>query len=87
MGSIPRPETRPAESALSARVLGRLSKRRQHCPYCDDTGSVWMVCPDAGAVKVPCTCGRHEATPPVNLIDAGLVAGVVACCGVAYLLL
>lgn len=91
MGSVPRPESMsvhraPAESALSARVLGRMSKKR-HCPRCEDTGFVWVVCPDAGAVKLPCGCGKHESATHIGMVDVGLATALVACCGVAYLLL
>ncbi|TPG17637.1 hypothetical protein EAH87_13135 [Sphingomonas koreensis] len=58
------------------------------CTRCNDTGAVWVICPDAGAVKLPCDC----VSPPahvggVQLVDAGLAAAFLACCGVAYFLI
>ena len=76
----------PAASAVSARALGRLNKERA-CPQCGGTGSVWVVCPDAGAIRLSCACARTHAASHISLLDAGLATAVVACCGVAYLLL
>ena len=75
----------PAASAASARVLRRLAGKA-HCPQCNDTGAVWVVCPDAGAVKLPCSCGRSDRSGQIGVIDAGLATALVACCGAAYLL-
>jgi hypothetical protein len=75
----------PAASAASARVLRRLAGKA-HCPQCNDTGAVWVVCPDAGAVKLPCACGKAESHHTVDIVDVGLAAGFIACCGMAFLI-
>jgi hypothetical protein len=75
----------PAASAASGRVLRRLTGKT-HCPRCNDSGAVWVICPDAGAIKLPCDCGRTESHHAVGIVDAGLAAAFVACCGAAYLL-
>ncbi|HET8613166.1 MAG TPA: hypothetical protein VFL92_10410 [Sphingomonas sp.] len=75
----------PGASAASARVLHRIAGK-PHCPRCNDTGAVWVVCPDAGAVKLPCSCGKPETARGVDLVDVGLATAFVACCGAAFLL-
>lgn len=69
-----------------ARVLRRIAGTPR-CPQCNDTGSVWVVCPDAGAVKLPCACGQVEAQHGIGLVDVGLATAFVVCCGAAVLLL
>ncbi|MGN6621907.1 MAG: hypothetical protein ACTHKR_12715 [Sphingomonas sp.] len=83
--AMPRAARQPAASAASAHVLRRLTGRRS-CAHCNDTGSIWVVCPDAGAVKLPCSCGRSDRSGKIGVIDAGLATALVACCGAAYLL-
>jgi hypothetical protein len=46
-----------------------------------------MVCPDAGAVRLPCECGRGASrSHHVDLVDVGLATAFAACCGAAYFL-
>jgi hypothetical protein len=58
------------------------------CPHCAGTGAIWVVCPDAGAVRLACSCQRDDRpTHGSRFVDAGLATALVACCGVAFLLL
>lgn len=78
--------SRIAESPASVRALRRFGGRAS-CPRCNDTGWVWMVCPDAGAVRLPCECGRGASrSHHVDLVDVGLATAFAACCGAAYFL-
>ena len=58
------------------------------CPECNGAGHVWIVCPDAGAVTVPCSC-RRQATLPADsfMLDIALAGAFVSGCGALFLLL
>ena len=59
-----------------------------HCARCEDSGSVWIVCPDAGAVKVPCECQqRHREAYHVGLADLGAAAVFAGGCAALFMLL
>ena len=55
------------------------------CARCQDSGSVWIVCPDAGAVKVPCGCRREDGHARHSLAFADIGAAVVFAGGCAAL--
>jgi len=59
--------------------------REVHCARCQDSGSVWIVCPDAGAVKVPCGCRREGGHAQHSLALADIGAAVVFAGGCAAL--
>ena len=71
-----------------ASIAHPLDERAAHCKRCDDSGSVWIVCPDAGAVKVPCECRRREAhRHGVGLADLGAAAVFAGGCAALFMLL
>lgn len=62
--------------------------RKVRCGRCQDSGSVWIVCPDAGAVRVP--CGRRHAESHrlgLALADIGAAAVFAGGCAALFLLL
>ena len=67
----------------------RARRRARHaaapCPDCNDTGSVWIVCPDAGAAKVACTC-KHRSRRKASSIalDLALAVAFVSGCGLLF---
>ena len=71
--------------ASIAHPLGRAT----HCARCEDSGSVWIVCPDAGAVRVPCGCRRDaaQARHGIALADIGAAAVFAGGCAALFLLL
>ena len=75
-----------AQVASIEHPLGRTTR----CARCEDSGSVWIVCPDAGAVKVPCGC-RREAAPSTShriaLADIGAAAVLAGGCAALFWLL
>lgn len=75
---------RGAQIASIAHPLGHAHR----CERCEDSGSVWIVCPDAGAVKVPCEC-RHKSAPYLGLAlaDVGAAAVLAGGCAALFLLL
>jgi hypothetical protein len=81
-GSMPRSRS----AAGPARALRRLT-RKPACPRCNDTGLIYVVCPDAGAVKLPCDCRqRARLAGHIGLAEVVLAALFVAsCCAVYYL--
>lgn len=65
--------------------MGRATTR---CDRCQDSGSVWIVCPDAGAVKVPCDCSlRRQHAHHVGLIDISAAAVFAGGCAALLMLL
>jgi len=71
-----------------ASIAHPLGARTTHCERCDDSGSVWIVCPDAGAVKVPCECRRREShRHGVGLVDIGAAAVFAGGCAALFMLL
>jgi hypothetical protein len=64
-----------------------LGKRMAHCARCQDSGSVWIVCPDAGAVKVPCECRQDGRSHGLALADIGAAAVFAGGCAALFLLL
>ena len=69
-----------------ASIAHPLGQRTPHCARCQDSGSVWIVCPDAGAVKVPCEC-RHKDSQGLGLALADVGAAMVFAGGCAALFL
>jgi hypothetical protein len=69
-----------------ASIAHPLGQQAHRCARCQDSGSVWIVCPDAGAIKVPCEC-RHKSSPHLGLALADVGAAVVLAGGCAALFL
>ena len=71
-----------------ASIAHPLGDTMARCAHCEDSGSVWIVCPDAGAVKVPCHCRqqRHEGYH-VGLADLGAAAVFAGGCAALFMLL
>jgi hypothetical protein len=63
--------------------------RKARCARCQDSGSVWIVCPDAGAVKVPCGCRREggHGQHHVGLADIGAAVVFAGGCAALFMLL
>lgn len=76
-----------AKGTRIAAIDHPLASGKRHCARCQDTGSVWMVCPDAGAVRVPCDCGCGEPEFARGLSIAEIGAAAVVAGGCAALLL
>lgn len=58
-----------------------------HCHRCDDSGEIWVVCPDAGAVRLDCDCGKSAKTGSTfPMVETGIATAVLTCCGIVYLL-
>jgi len=59
--------------------------RRKTCTDCNGTGSVWIICPDAGACKVQCTCmlGKERTAGSV-LVDLAVAGAFVSGCGILF---
>lgn len=71
-----------------ASIAHPLGARDAHCARCEDSGSVWIVCPDAGAVKVPCDCRQREREGyHIGLADVGAVAVFAGGCAALFMLL
>jgi len=76
-----------APGAQIASIEHPLGKRKPHCARCQDSGSVWIVCPDAGAVKVPCECRHDRTSHGLALADIGAAAVFAGGCAALLLLL
>jgi len=71
-----------------ASIAHPLGARSEHCARCNDSGSVWIVCPDAGAVKVPCECRqRRRESYHIGLADVGAAAVFAGGCAALFMLL
>ena len=71
-----------------ASIAHPLGEAARHCARCEDSGSVWIVCPDAGAVKVPCECQqRHREAYHIGLADLGAAAVFAGGCAALFMLL
>ena len=63
----------------------RSARASQACPECSDSGKVWIVCPDAGAVKVTCSCRKpDDRASSISVIDIGLFTMLLSGCGVLF---
>ena len=76
----------------SGRALGSIAHPlglgAARCDRCQDSGDVWIVCPDAGAVKVPCECRQQKhAAASVSLADLGAAAVFAGGCAALFMLL
>ncbi len=59
--------------------------RRKPCPDCNGTGSLWIVCPDAGTCKVACACTQPEERSTGSILADLAVAGAfVSGCGLLF---
>lgn len=61
------------------RAVRRSRARQRSCRACADSGVVWLVCPDAGAVRMPCACRdrEHHRSAGFALADAGMAMALI----------
>jgi hypothetical protein len=59
--------------------------RRKACPDCNGTGSLWIICPDAGVCKVACACTQpKERTAGSIMVDLAVAGAFVSGCGILF---
>lgn len=74
-------DARPPRPRRRSGMLGR----RRTCPDCNGSGSLWIICPDAGVCKVACACAqKQERSAGSILVDLAVAGAFLSGCGILF---